>query len=148
MRSSSFCQKSVKPTTNLRTTSACETNFSHGHHHNPQRALQGTPQALVDLYETWKAFVSKLEVCSQDILATFRCFKHLKEFTAHHNVSVVDIGVYIREFESMEIVDFEMQLINFMASSLRVSTLICGNHWKMLKVIMGPYMMGISVREI
>ena len=61
---------------------------------------EDTAKIVMDLYETWKAFASKLEVHSQNILtATFRYFKQLKEFTAHHNVSAVNIEVYMRDLE-------------------------------------------------
>ena len=58
--------------------------------------LQSTGQTVMDLYETCMAFASMLEVYSRDIqMTTFRYFKHLKEFTSHHNTNVADIGVYI-----------------------------------------------------
>ncbi|CAK8689127.1 unnamed protein product [Clavelina lepadiformis] len=52
----------------------------------------GPGQTLMDLFDTWKGFVAKLDVNKRDIqTATFRYFKHLKAFSVDHQVNAVEI---------------------------------------------------------
>ena len=54
--------------------------------------LQGPGQTLMDLFDTWKGFVAKLDVNKRDIqTATFRYFKHLKAFSVDHQVNAVEM---------------------------------------------------------
>ncbi|CAM4663474.1 unnamed protein product [Lepidochelys kempii] len=63
--------------------------------------LQGAGQTVLDLYETWKAFVVKLAVFSRDIrTSTFRYFQHIKELSACCAVSVDEIEMYMEELKS------------------------------------------------
>ncbi|XP_042216878.1 uncharacterized protein LOC121862627 [Homarus americanus] len=58
-------------------------------------------QTVVDLYDTWKAFVAKLTVYLVDVeTTTFRYFKRLKGWSAHHSVNVTEIAVYMQELKS------------------------------------------------
>ncbi|KAJ3583822.1 hypothetical protein NHX12_015540 [Muraenolepis orangiensis] len=38
--------------------------------------LQGAGQTVLDMFDTWKAFVGKLAVFSDDVASTFRYFSH------------------------------------------------------------------------
>lgn len=70
--------------------------------------LQGAGQTLMDLYDSWKAFVAKLAVYSLDIkTGSFRYLKNLKKLIAIHPVNITDIEVYMRELESEFSVRFQ-----------------------------------------
>ncbi|KAG7156229.1 General transcription factor II-I repeat domain-containing protein 2-like 3, partial [Homarus americanus] len=63
--------------------------------------LQGAGQTVLDLYDTWKAFVAKLAVYLVDIeTVIFRYFRHLKGWSAHHPVNVTEFAVYMQELKS------------------------------------------------
>ncbi|KAK1902250.1 General transcription factor II-I repeat domain containing protein 2 [Dissostichus eleginoides] len=53
------------------------------------------------MFDTWKAFVGKLAVFSDDVAtSTFCYFTHLKELSTQHSISTSEICKYISELES------------------------------------------------
>ena len=63
--------------------------------------LQGAGKTVMDLYDTWKAFVAKLAVYSTDIkTGSFRYFKNLKNLSAIHPVNTTNLQLYMQELES------------------------------------------------
>uniref|UniRef100_A0A8C8RPP1 Uncharacterized protein n=1 Tax=Pelusios castaneus TaxID=367368 RepID=A0A8C8RPP1_9SAUR len=72
-----------------------------GHLNELNLCLQGEGQTVLDFYETWKAFVAKLAVFSQDIRSsTFRYFQHIKGLSTHCTICVDEIGTYMEKLES------------------------------------------------
>ena len=63
--------------------------------------LQGAGQTVLDLFETWKSFVAKLDVYNQDVQSsTFRYFKNLQTFSCDHEVNSSVIGGYMSELKT------------------------------------------------
>ena len=63
--------------------------------------LQGAGKTVIDLNDTWKAFVAKLAIYSSDIkTGSFRYFKNLRNLTAIHPVNTSDLQVYMQELKS------------------------------------------------
>ena len=63
--------------------------------------LQGSEQTMVYLFEVWKRFSSKLDVCTPDIrTTTFRFIKQLKAFSVDHQVNADKIDMYMRNLTS------------------------------------------------
>ena len=63
--------------------------------------LQGPGKTVICLFEAWKGFVAKLDVCTRGIqTATFRYFKHLKTFSVNHQVNGAEINIYMRDLTS------------------------------------------------
>ena len=63
--------------------------------------LQGAGKTVLDLYDTWKAFVAKLAVYSTDIsTGSSRYFKNLKNLSAIHPVNTTDLQVYMQQLKS------------------------------------------------
>ena len=60
--------------------------------------LQGAGQTVLNLFETWKSFVAKLDVYIQDVQSsTFRYFKNLQKFSCDHEVNSSVIGGWLYE---------------------------------------------------
>ena len=60
--------------------------------------LQGAGQTVLDLFETWKSFVAKLNVYIQDVQSsTFRYFENLQKFSFDDEVNPSVIGGYMSE---------------------------------------------------
>lgn len=78
----------------------CETNVSFIYHRasrQPQSSLATAVQALMDLYDIWKAFVARFGVHSSDIkTGSFYYFKSLNLF-AMHTDNTTDIEIYMNE---------------------------------------------------
>uniref|UniRef100_A0A3P9DHS7 DUF4371 domain-containing protein n=1 Tax=Maylandia zebra TaxID=106582 RepID=A0A3P9DHS7_9CICH len=54
--------------------------------------LQGSGQTVLDMRDTWEAFIQKLAVFSSDIeTSTFRYFKRLRELSAQRSISTTEI---------------------------------------------------------
>ncbi|XP_042891739.1 general transcription factor II-I repeat domain-containing protein 2A-like [Penaeus japonicus] len=63
--------------------------------------LEGAGQTVMDLYDTWMAFVAKLAVYSSDIkTGSFRYFRNLKNLSAVHPVNTTDLQVYMQGIKS------------------------------------------------
>ena len=63
--------------------------------------LQSAGKTVMDLYDTWKAFIAKLAVYSTDIkTGSFRYFKNLKNLSAIHPVNTTDLQVYMQQLKS------------------------------------------------
>ena len=72
-----------------------------GHLNELNLKLQGAGQTVLDMYETWAAFVAKLAVLSSDVAtSTFRYFKHCRQLSAQQNISPADICKYINVLEA------------------------------------------------
>ncbi|KAJ3581211.1 hypothetical protein NHX12_016914 [Muraenolepis orangiensis] len=72
-----------------------------GHLNELNLKLQGAGQTVLDMFDTWKAFVGKLAVFSHDVAtSTFRYFSHLRELSTQHSISTTEICKYISELES------------------------------------------------
>ena len=72
-----------------------------GHLSELNLRLQGAGQTVLDMFDTWTAFVGKLAVFSKDIAtSTFRYFRHLRELSSQRNISTALIAAYMRELES------------------------------------------------
>ncbi|KAJ3585356.1 hypothetical protein NHX12_014077 [Muraenolepis orangiensis] len=72
-----------------------------GHLNELNLKLQGAGQTVLDMFDTWKAFVGKLAVFSDDVAtSTFRYFSHLRELSTQHSISTAEICKYISELES------------------------------------------------
>ncbi|KAK0146239.1 General transcription factor II-I repeat domain-containing protein 2 [Merluccius polli] len=95
-----------------------------GHLNGLNLRLQGAGQTVLDMFETWTAFVGKLAVFSDDIsTSTFRYFRHLRELSSHRNIRTAEITTYMHELEAefKTRFDMEMQLIELKSSSLWVT---------------------------
>ena len=69
--------------------------------------LQGAGKRVLDLFETWKSFVAKLNVYIQDVQSlTFCYFKNLQEFSCDHEVNFSVIGGYMSELKTQFAIDF------------------------------------------
>uniref|UniRef100_A0A3B1K4F4 DUF4371 domain-containing protein n=1 Tax=Astyanax mexicanus TaxID=7994 RepID=A0A3B1K4F4_ASTMX len=80
--------------------------------------LQGAGQTVLDMFETWTAFVTKLAVFSGDIASsTFRYFRHLREWSSQRNISTAEIAEYMRELET----EFTNRFVDFKSSPLWVT---------------------------
>ena len=63
--------------------------------------LQGAGKTVLDLYDTWKAFVAKLAIYSTDVeTGSFRYFKNLKNLSSMHPVNTSDLQLYMQELKS------------------------------------------------
>ena len=63
--------------------------------------LQGAGQTVLDLFETWKSFVAKIDVYIQDVQSsTFRYFKSLQKFSCDHEVNFFVIDGYMSELKT------------------------------------------------
>ncbi|KAJ3588231.1 hypothetical protein NHX12_011825 [Muraenolepis orangiensis] len=72
-----------------------------GHLNKLNLKLQGAGQTVLDMFDTWKAFVGKLAIFSGDVAtSTFRYFSHLRELSPQHSISTAEICKYISELES------------------------------------------------
>ncbi|XDV12097.1 hypothetical protein PO909_000834 [Leuciscus waleckii] len=72
-----------------------------GHLNELNLRLQGAGQTVLDMYDTWAAFVGKLTIFSSDIAtSTLRYFKHLRELSTVHSISTTEICKYISGLES------------------------------------------------
>ena len=73
------------------TTHVNESNF----------CLQGAGQTVLNLFETWKSYVAKLDVYIQDVQSsTFRYFKNLQKFLCDHEVNSFVISGYTSELKT------------------------------------------------
>ena len=71
--------------------------------------LQGAGKTVLDLFETWKSFVAKLNVYIQDVQSsTFCYFKNLQEFLCDHEVNSSVIGGYMSEPKTQFAIDFKI----------------------------------------
>ncbi|KAJ3584302.1 hypothetical protein NHX12_014798 [Muraenolepis orangiensis] len=60
-----------------------------GHLNKLNLKLQGAGQTVLDMFDTWKAFVGKLAIFSDDVAtSTFRYFSHLRELSPQHSISM------------------------------------------------------------
>lgn len=76
--------------------------------------LQGATQTVLDMLETWKAFVGKLGVFSDDIYtSTFHYVRHMREFYSHRKISTTEIIMYICELEA----EFTMRFVDFKSTA-------------------------------
>ena len=81
-----------------------------GHLNELNLRLQGAGQTVLDMFETWNAFVAKLAVFSGDIASsTFRYFRHLREWSLQRNISTAEIAEYMRELEA----EFTTRFVDF-----------------------------------
>ncbi|XP_070404771.1 general transcription factor II-I repeat domain-containing protein 2A-like [Nothobranchius furzeri] len=72
-----------------------------GHLNELNLKLQGAGQTVLDMRDTWEAFVGKLEVFLKDVEAsTFRLFKHLRELSAQCSISTTAIHECIRRLQT------------------------------------------------
>ena len=72
--------------------------------------LQGAGQTVLDMFETWTAFVGKLAVFSDDIsTSTFRYFRHLRELSSLRNINTAEITAYMRVLEA----EFTTRFVDF-----------------------------------
>ena len=63
--------------------------------------LQGAGKTVLDLYDTWKAFVAKLAIYSTDVeTSSFRYLKNLKNLSSMHPVNTSDLQLYMQELKS------------------------------------------------
>ena len=63
--------------------------------------LQGAGQTVLDLFETWKSFVAKIDAYIQDVQSsTFRYFKNLQKFLCDHEVNFSVIGGYMSKLKT------------------------------------------------
>uniref|UniRef100_A0A8C6LBI0 HAT C-terminal dimerisation domain-containing protein n=1 Tax=Nothobranchius furzeri TaxID=105023 RepID=A0A8C6LBI0_NOTFU len=87
-----------------------------GHLNELNLKLQGAGQTVLDMRDTWEAFVGKLEVFLKDVeTSTFRHFKHLRELSAQCSISTtLDLSL----FNYLDTDDMEMQLIELKSSTL------------------------------
>uniref|UniRef100_A0A3B1J491 SPIN-DOC-like zinc-finger domain-containing protein n=1 Tax=Astyanax mexicanus TaxID=7994 RepID=A0A3B1J491_ASTMX len=89
-----------------------------GHLNELNLRLQGAGQTVMDMFETWTAFVAKLAVFSGDIASsTFRYFRHLREWSSQRNISTAEIAEYMRELET----EFTNRFVDFKSSPLWVT---------------------------
>ena len=59
--------------------------------------LQGAGKTVLDLFETWKSFVAKLDAYIQDVQSSnFRYLKNFQKFSCDHEVNSSVIGGYTR----------------------------------------------------
>ena len=81
-----------------------------GHLNELNLRLQGAGQTVLDMFETWTAFVTKLAVFSGDIASsTFRYFRHLRELSSHRSISTAEIAEYMRALED----EFTTRFVDF-----------------------------------
>lgn len=81
-----------------------------GHLNELNLRLQGAGQTVLQMFETWAAFVAKLAVFSGDIASsTFRYFGHLRELSSQHNISTTVIAEYMWELEA----EFTARFVDF-----------------------------------
>ena len=63
--------------------------------------LQGAGHTVLDLFETWKSFVAKLDVYIQDVQSsTSRYFKKSLKFSCDHEVNSSVIGRYMSKLKT------------------------------------------------
>lgn len=79
-----------------------------GHLNELNLRLQGAGQTVLDIFETWTAFVAKLAVFSGDI-ASSTYFRHLRELSSHRSISTAEIAEYMRELEA----EFTTRFVDF-----------------------------------
>uniref|UniRef100_UPI00358FEE4E general transcription factor II-I repeat domain-containing protein 2-like n=1 Tax=Myxine glutinosa TaxID=7769 RepID=UPI00358FEE4E len=72
-----------------------------GHLNELNLRLQGAGQTVLDMFDTWTAFVGKLAILSSDVATfTFRYFRHVRELSSQHSISTAEICKYMSELES------------------------------------------------
>uniref|UniRef100_UPI00358ECE96 general transcription factor II-I repeat domain-containing protein 2-like n=1 Tax=Myxine glutinosa TaxID=7769 RepID=UPI00358ECE96 len=72
-----------------------------GHLNELNPRLQGAGQTVLDMFDTWTAFVGKLAIFSSDVAtSTFRYFRHVRELSSQHSISTAEICKYMSELES------------------------------------------------
>uniref|UniRef100_A0A1A8K9W9 HAT C-terminal dimerisation domain-containing protein n=1 Tax=Nothobranchius kuhntae TaxID=321403 RepID=A0A1A8K9W9_NOTKU len=83
-----------------------------GHLNELNLKLQGAGQTVLDMRDTWEAFVGKLEVFLKDVeTSTFRHFKHLRELSAQCSISTTARHECIRRLQTefaMHFQDFQL----------------------------------------
>lgn len=72
-----------------------------GHLKKMNLRLEGAGQTVLEMYDAWVAFISKLAVFQRDVdTTTFRYFRHLGDYIPNHTVDTTDICKYMLELKS------------------------------------------------
>uniref|UniRef100_A0A3B4ESV8 DUF4371 domain-containing protein n=1 Tax=Pundamilia nyererei TaxID=303518 RepID=A0A3B4ESV8_9CICH len=90
-----------------------------GHLNKLNLKLQGSGQTVLDMRDTWEAFVQKL--FSSDVETSMFCyFKRLRELSAQHSISTSEIHGYVQRLEK----EFRMRFLDFQVYGPMFSFLI------------------------